>query len=458
MPDTTRPSLRRQLLLHLSGPLLVVLALGAAGGMFIARQVGYVVHDRWLLDSAMTLAAQVKVRDGHVSLALPAAAIEMLEWDRVDSIYWQASSARRGNLLSNAALPLPPRALEPNEPQYYDATVNGQQVRVVALEQAAPKGVDDTVRILVAETMQKRDMMAGTIFAQWAPLQTAVLVLAGAFIWLAVTRNLKKVDSIAASLGNYDADSLVPIADTERMPVEIEPLTAAINRLILKLSEEQALQKRFISNAAHQLRTPLATLQVQTQRVLRERDPVRHDEALGDVHRAVGRLHHVTEQLLTLMRSERQTSRHLRQLPVDLAALARQEVERWADAALLKEIDLGYEGPEEGVTIAGEPALLSELMGNLIDNAIRYGAAGGTVTLTLHDNPVWLAVDDDGPGIPEQERGLVLERFYRGSNSDVAGGCGLGLPIAFEIAARHGARLAIGTGPAGRGTRVVVAF
>lgn len=223
----------------------------------------------------------------------------------------------------------------------YDATVNGQQVRVVALEQAAPRGINDTVRILVAETMQKRDMMAGTIFAQWAPLQTAVLVLAGAFIWLAVTRNLKKIGSIAASLANYDADSLVPIADTDRLPVEIEPLTAAINRLILKLSEEQALQKRFISNAAHQLRTPLATLQVQTQRVLRERDPVRHDEALGDVHRAVGRLHHATEQLLTLMRSERQSSRHLRQLPVDLAALARQEVERWADDALSKRIDLG---------------------------------------------------------------------------------------------------------------------
>lgn len=110
------------------------------------------------------------------------------------------------------------------------------------------------------------------------------------------------------------------------------------------------------------------------------------------------------------------------------------------------------------MTIAGEPALLSELMGNLIDNAIRYGAAGGTVTLTLNADPVWLAVDDDGPGIPEQERGLVLERFYRGRNSDVAGGSGLGLPIAFEIAARHGARLVIGTGPAGQGTRVMVEF
>jgi len=456
MVNLARPSLRRRLLLHLSAPLLLVLALGAVGGMAIARHVGNVVHDRWLLDSAMTLAAQVKAQDGHVALALPPAAIEVLEWDRVDRIYWQASSTRQGTLLRNAALPAPPQALALNQPRYYDATVNGTSVRVVALEQAAPGGVDDTVRILVAETMQKREHMAGKLLAQWAPLQIAVLLLAGAFIWLAVTRNLRKVDSIAASLGTYDADSLVPIADTDRMPVEIEPLTTAINRLILKLSEEQALQKRFISNAAHQLRTPLATLQVQTQRVLREHDPVKHNDALGDVDRAVGRLHHVTQQLLTLMRSEREGEKHLRQVPVDLAALARGVVERWADSALAKDIDLGYEGPDDGVMLAGEPHLLGELLGNLIDNAIRYTPVGGTVTLALAEHPLRLTVEDDGPGIPAHERALVLERFYRGSNSDVAGGCGLGLPIAREIAARHGARLRIEAGAQGRGTRVMV--
>lgn len=454
---SVRPSLRRQLLLHLSGPLLLVLALGAVGGMAIARQVGYVVHDRWLLDSAMTLAAQVKVADGKVALALPPAAIEMLEWDRVDRIYWSAASARQGRLLGNAALPLPPHPLETNQPQYYDVTHDGRHVRVVALEQAAPAGANDSVTILVAETMRKRDLMAGTLFAQWAPLQTAVLLLAGAFIWLAVTRNLKKVDGIAASLGDYDADRLVPIPDTDRMPVEIEPLTAAINRLIGKLSEEQALQKRFISNAAHQLRTPLATLKVQTQRVLREPDPVKHDQALGDVHRAVGRLHHVTEQLLTLMRSEREGGKHLRQVPVDLADLARDAVERWTDRALEKNIDLGYDGPEQGVLLTGEPQLLGELLGNLIDNAIRYSAPGGTVTVSVQQQPVRLSVEDDGAGIAEHDRARVLERFYRGSNSEEASGCGLGLPIAVEIAARHGARLSIETGPNGRGTTVVVA-
>jgi two-component system sensor histidine kinase TctE len=458
MVKPPQPSLRRQLLLHLAVPLLLVLMLAAAGGMVIARHVGYQVHDQWLLDSAMSLASQAKADGRRVTLALPPQVIEILEWDRVDRIYWQASSLRQGRLLGNAELPAPPAGMQPNQPRFYDAAIGGQPVRVVAVELPAPAGTGDTVRIELAETMHKREAVAERIFLQWAPLQLVVLILAGVFIWLAVTRNLRKVDSIAARLGTYETDSLTPIADVERMPVEVAPLIGAINGLLAKLSDERESQKRFISNAAHQLRTPLATLQVQTQRVLRERDPLRHGQALDDVHRAITRLNHVTHQLLMLMRSEPQAKKYIRLLPVDLAAKAYEAVERWTDAALDKGIDLGYEGPEQGVTVSGDGYLLLEMMGNLIDNAIRYSGPGHTVTLTLGAGPVSVAVDDDGPGIPEQERELVLERFYRGSSSEAAGGCGLGLPIAYEIAARHGARLTIGPGEGNRGTRVMVTF
>lgn len=470
MKAPARPSLRRRLLLHLSVPLLLVLGLGAAGGMAIARHIGDMVHDRWLLDSAMTLAAQAHVKDGRVQLSLPPVAIEMFEWDRMDGIYWQAATARGGRLLGNAVLPPAPRPLQADQPQYYDGLYQGRPVRIVALEQALPGSADGMLRIEVAETLHKREHMTAKLLVQWAPLQLAVLLLAGAFIWIAVTRNLRKVDAIAGRLGDYDAERLAPVAETERLPVEIEPLIGAMNRLILKLRAQQASQKRFISNAAHQLRTPLATLQVQTQRLMRERDPVRHDEALGDVHQAVGRLHHVTEQLLILMRSEQDTGQPLTLAPVDLAALARTEVERWADNALDKDIDLGYDGPDGTVTVAGEAHLLRELLANLIDNAIRYNRRGGVVTLVLctlappaSGTPaVMLAVEDDGPGIPAAERSLVLERFYRGSSGAVsegnAGGCGLGLPIAQEIAVRHGATLRIEARTDGPGTRVLVVF
>lgn len=339
-----------------------------------------------------------------------------------------------------------------------------------------PGSRDGLLRIEVAETLHKRDRMTAKLLVQWAPLQIAVLLLAGAFVWMAVTRNLRKVDAVAEQLRDYDVERLAPVAGTERVPVEIAPLIGAMNRLILKLRAQQASQKRFISNAAHQLRTPLATLQVQTQRLMRERDPVRHDEALGDVHQAVGRLHHVTEQLLVLMRSEQDTGQPLTLAPVDLAALARAEVERWTDRALGKDIDLGYEGPAcpdggggdgdaGAVMVAGEAHLLRELLANLIDNAIRYNRRGGVVTLSLSTTAaqsVTLVVDDDGPGIPAAERSLVLERFYRGStgagSEGAAGGCGLGLPIAREIAARHGATLTIEGREGAPGTRVRVVF
>lgn len=450
-------SLRRQLLLHLAAPLLLVLVLGAAGGMLISGQIGYMVHDQWLLDSAMSLRAQVHARDGKVSLQLPSAAVQMFEWDVSDRIFWQASTQRQGWLLGNAPIAPAPSAAAGDQPQFYDAQVGGRSVRVVQLEFAAPGGLDDRVRIAVAETMHKRDLVAYKSFWQWAPLQVAVLLLVGVSVWLAVARSLARVDSIAARLGSYRPDSRMPMFDTARLPSEIVPLIGAINGLIVSLSEEQQTQKRFISNAAHQLRTPLASLQVQSQRALRERDPVRREQAMEDVHRAVTRLHHVTQQLLTLMRSEQATEQHLKLVPVDLAQLAREEVERWMDQALRCGVDLGYSGPETALMIDGDPYLLHEMIGNLLDNAIKYSRqGGGMVTLELAAEPLALAVVDDGPGIAEHERALVLERFYRGASSELAGGCGLGLPIAREIAARHGATLEIGSGEQGRGTRVTI--
>jgi two-component system sensor histidine kinase TctE len=451
-------SLRRKLLLHLSGPLLLVLAFGALGGTFIARHTGYLVHDQWLLDSAQTLRAQVRLADGQAVLSLPPAAVQMFEWDRVDRIYWQAWSARRGVLLGNAAIPPAPAPLQLGRPLFYDATIDGAPVRVVAVEDRLAGSGGDTVRVMVAETMHKREDVAGKILSKSAPLQIAVLVLAGAFIWFAVSRNLRQLDRITAQLGGYETGSLTPIVESSQMPAEIAPLVGAINRLLGKLLDEQSSQKRFISNAAHQLRTPLASLQVQTERVLREHDPDKHRQALGDVYNAVTRLHHVTHQLLTLMRSEELTEKHLVLAPVDLAVLAREEVERWTDTALKKQIDLGYEGADAGVILTGEPVLLRELMGNLIDNAIRYNRPGGMVTLGIADGPPRITIDDDGPGIAEAERAMVLERFYRGSSSEGVAGCGLGLPIAFEIAARHGARLFILDGPHGKGARIEVLF
>jgi len=454
MNKALRYSLRQRLLVRLWGPLYLVLVMGAVGTIWLARHVASVVYDRWLYDSAMTLAQQI-THDGERSvLDLPKPALAMFEWDSVDVISEEVVSLKHGMMLRNADFPRPPDDLTVQKPRFYDGKIGDRSVRIVAIRLRYPA---DEFIIQVAETKSKRESTIGEILRYAVPLLALVLALTWAVIWFAVTSGLRVIDRLTRDLDHYEPEKLLPLDKGEGVPTELEPLLNALDHLIARLADSQDAQRRFIANAAHQLRTPLTTLQVQTERALREPDAARRGEALSDILAAVTRSRHLAHQLLTLARSERSGQPMLRMTSVDLAELARDELERWADAAIARNIDLGYDGPDSGVIVTAEPVLLRELIGNLVDNAIRYGRAGGVVTLSLRASPLVLTVDDDGTGIPQDERLLVLERFYR-RNGSGGNGCGLGLPIAQEIAARHGAKLRILDNPLGCGTRVEVAF
>jgi two-component system sensor histidine kinase TctE len=451
-------SLRAQLLRQILVPLLLILVVGSLMTFAIARHISNLVHDQWLLDSAMTIAQQLKAKNGDVALDLPKPAMEMFHWDRLDRIFLEITAESQGVILKNATFPsLPGEKPALGEHFYYDASIEGEDVRIVALALTTIGLPTVAVQVQVAETLHKRQEITEMIILFLAPLQIAIQLLASSFTWSAITHNVRQLDDIAGRLVGYDLDKLLPISDAESGPLEIKPLVAALNGLIHKLDESQSNQRRFIANAAHQMRTPLAALQVQTQRALRERDPFKHSEALEDALMAVTRLRHVVQQILTLARSEPNTQGILAMMPLDLAGMARREVERWTDQALEHEIDLGYDGPGGAVLINGEVSLLRELIGNLLDNAIRYTFHGGTVTLTISQSPPRLSIEDDGPGIPEDEQQRVFERFYRLSSSTNEG-CGLGLSIAKEIAARHGALLTLRTAAGGHGTIAEIIF
>ena len=450
------PSLRRELLLRLWAPLAGVLVAGAAVAFALAVHFGNVVHDRWLLDSALTLATQVRSEGSGPTLDLPRSAVEMFEWDSLDRIYEQVTSPQHGRVFGNADLPPPPTELVPNEPVYYDAFVAGNPVRVVAIVVADPRAPSNAFTVQVAETKRKRQALVAEIMLVLLPVQAVILAVAGAFIWYAVTSSLRRLDRLAHELRGYDADGFAPLKALHDAPSEVKPLALAIDGLIRKLSEARGAQQRFIANAAHQLRTPLATLQVQTERALRETNPELHAEALRHLLKAVTRMRRVAQQLLTFTRSDATIAPALAMSRVDLAELARETLEQWADAAVDRDMDLGYDAPETSVEIEGEPQLLRELVGNLVDNAIRYGRRGGMVTLGIVPDPFVLYVQDDGPGIAPSERERVVEAFYR--SPDAGGdGSGLGLAIAREIAARHGAELTIEQAQP-CGTRVSVRF
>lgn len=454
-------SLRGVLLRRLWLPLLVLLLASAVGSFVLARHYAEQVYDRWLLDSAMSLAQVVEIRDGNAHMEISPAVSRMFTWDTVDQIYGEVARSD-GTPLYGAGLLPTATSMQTDEADdsparsYYDAVIDGRDVRVVQVAMSLP-GAAAPILIRVAETRTKRLRLEHRLLLASIPLQGTILLLAAWLAWSGTGAAARHTNGAARRLANAPLDALKQLDPHAAAPRELWPAVDAFNQLVSRLSAMQGAQQRFISNAAHQLRTPLAGLQIELESALREQDPSAQRDALAGLLRGLTRLRHLTHQLLILSRSEDSASTMLAMRPLDIAALARAELERLMDRAVAAGVDLGYEGPDGDVTVTGEPQLLREVISNLVDNALRYGAPAGIITVSVEALPgeVQLSVNDNGPGIAPELRGRVTERFWRGdSNGD---GCGLGLAIVAEIAERHGAALGIGISHLG-GTQVVLTF
>lgn len=451
-------SLRGLLLRRLWLPLLVLLLCSAVGSFALARFYAGQVYDRWLLDSAMSLSELVTVQDGRASIEITPAVSRMFSWDTADEVHGEVVDAEGGRLYGDLpeALPRPAIAAgNDDDAIYYDARVRGQAVRMVEVVVSAGPGHD--IRLRVAETLRKRHRLERKLLLTSVPFQAAILALAAWLAWSGTGAAARHANLVARKLASPRPDPLAPLDPAQEAPRELWPAVEAYNALLQRLDAMQDAQRRFVSNAAHQLRTPLAAMQVELESSLRQHDPQAQQLALSGTLAGLARLQHLVNQLLMLSRSEDPHGSALPLQPVDLAALARGMVERYADRALAAGVDLGYEGPDDGVQVQGDPQLLREALGNLLDNALRYGAVPGVITLGVRQEAegVQAWVDDDGAGIAEAERTRVTERFYRASSE--GDGCGLGLAIVAEIAQRHGAMLKIETAPLG-GARVGVRF
>jgi len=449
-------SLRGLLLRRLWLPLLVLLLCSAVGSFALARYFAGQVYDRWLLDSAMSLSELVKDQDGRAVMDVTPAMSRMFTWDTVDEVHGEVVDAAGARLYGDLpeALPRPAQAAD-DEATYYDARLRGQPVRMVDVVVPVAGGHD--VRLRVAETLRKRHRLERKLLMTSVPFQAAILALAAWLAWSGTGAAARHANQVARRLASPRPDPLAPLDPAQEAPRELWPAVEAYNALLQRLDAMQAAQRRFVSNAAHQLRTPLAAMQVELESSLRQRDPQAQQLALSGTLAGLSRLQHLVNQLLLLSRSEDAQGSALSLQTLDVAVLARGVVERYADRALAAGVDLGYEGPDDGVPVAGDAPLLREALGNLLDNALRYGAEQGVITLAVQrrDDGVQLWVDDDGAGIDATERGRVTERFYRASSQ--GDGCGLGLAIVAEIAQRHGAALEIGSAPMG-GARVGLRF
>ena len=286
------------------------------------------------------------------------------------------------------------------------------------------------------------EIVKGTMVPQFVSLPLAVLL-----VWLALVRGIKPLAELEKRIRARKPDDMSPL-DDRAVPEEVAPLVLSINDLLSRLTVSLTTQKRFLADAAHQLKTPLAGLRMQADLAQRETNADELKKSLKNIGRSSVRATHTVNQLLALARAEA-TGRSLPKQPVDMALVANEVMADSVPRALEKQIDLGYDGPAVGelpVLLEGNPTLLKELLRNLLDNAITYTPDHGKVTLRLlHDHlsgVLMLLVEDSGPGILPSERELVFQPFYRtlGTNVD---GSGLGLAIVLEIAKQHNADISI---------------
>jgi two-component system, OmpR family, sensor histidine kinase TctE len=327
-----------------------------------------------------------------------------------------------------------------------DDVLDGESVRV-AYRALATKS-SGVVLVQVAETRNEREVLVSRIIRGVLLPQFAMIPIVVILSYLGLSRGLAPLRTLRQRILGRRPGDLSPLC-AGQAPEEVQPLLIALNGMMGRLEQNLQAQQRFIADAAHQMKTPLTGLKMQADLASTESDPVRLRHSLVLIAQSANRAAHLTNQLLTLARTEASHDKLHRFEPVDIRALAWSVTMEWAERAMLKEIDLAFEANESALMSEGVPLLLREMISNLIDNAIKYTPRGGRVTVRVYTTEVVvLDVVDTGIGIPESERGKVFERFYRVLGSEESGS-GLGLPIVQEIVDLHQAHVELLEGESG---------
>jgi two-component system sensor histidine kinase TctE len=447
-PDEQR-SLFGEILDWMLAPLLIVWPISVTFTYVVAQSIANGPFDRNLSDAVTVLANHVKLQNSRVVLDLPTSAREVLRADATDSVYFMVLGLRGEWIAGDRDLPIPDadELPQPGRVQFRTEPLRGSEVRLaytwVELRTAAEP---DVVLVQVAETLDKRAQLANEIIRGVIVPQFVVLPITVLLVWFGLTRGLAPLDALRRRIRARAPDDLSPI-DPRAAPEELTPLVVSFNELLTRLRGSIESQKRFMADAAHQMKTPLAGLRTQAELAARQSDTEELRRSLRQISLASQRATHLINQLLNLARAEHQGQDPAAFGVVDLAAIVREVVEDCVPEALARGIDLGFESPAKPVRIVGGTLQLGELARNLVDNALRYTPRGGTVTARVSPGAqASLEVEDSGPGIPESDRKLVFERFFRVLGTEVDGS-GLGLAIVREIVEQHEARISLSSNP-----------
>jgi two-component system sensor histidine kinase TctE len=450
-------SLRHRLLWSVLLPMAILLIINIA----LVSKIGYDSanrrHDNFLLNSSNILLEQLHIIQGKVEFNGHSKSLNALYENRKDQVFYSLRGMQRTYQFGVSDLPSAPDELS-ETPIYYFATYQGQPVRMMAAIMPESQLSNGRAVVMIGKTLQLHHERAKEWIWRALPANIILMGLSSLLVWWGVGRGLRPLSYLRDEVTNRSSLDLHPLPE-EKIISEVRPLIHSFNELMARLDISLTSQRRFISNAAHQLRTPLSGFRTQAELIMRMNN-------IDEIHRATRQLHiaadqagRMISQLLVLASADPEAQPQDSFTPLDLAVLARNITESWVQNALIKQIDLGFESTGGVFHLAGNALLLGEMLSNLIDNALRYSQIGGRVTVRIsHVNfSIQLEVEDNGPGIPESERTRIFERFYRVPGT-LQNGCGLGLPIVREIAHRHKAEIYVLSGEDGIGTLMKIVF
>lgn len=448
-----RSSLRTTLLCWLGVPLLLLLPVTAFVQYRLALIPAAEVLDHEIGNVTLALAPHVHTTERGVAFDINPDVDATLRSDEMDSILYAVLDPAGNAIAGERVLADEKVTLQPGEVRMYDTRVSNFRVRVAARGVACGKGV---CQVRAAETSVNRSQIETRVLGTTLAAMMVLAAIAMIGLLSAIHGGLKRLTKLSDQLATRSLDDLRPL-DASAVPREMSSIVDAMNRLFERLRSASVAQQAFLADAAHQLRTPLATLRTETELAILEPHSADMHPLLVRLQEAAARAARLSSQLLALARSDPSAAAAVAMEPVNLKDVGSEAAREWVPAAIAADADIGFELSD--ATIVGRQFQMREALNNLIHNALEYGGRGVRITVRTfaRDGEAVLEVEDNGPGIPEAERDKVVQRFYRPAGSR-GNGSGLGLAIVRDIAASKDATLAIETPPAGRGTLVRLVF
>jgi len=438
-------SIYRRLMLQLVGGAAVLAAIMFVLFQSFARQLAIESQDTTLLASATSILESVSIQRGEVTADIPYAALAMLGNVSDDRVFYQITQGR-AVLTGYEDLPRYAASELPSDPASWTADYRGDQIRLVSVSNSLPfNGVLTPITVTVAQTqdglaqkltqISRRAILIGAVF---------FVVATGLSIWTARS-SVRPLNTLAAAVSRRGPEDLRPVSAP--VPSEMAPLVASLNAFIARLERSLSRSEEFIVEAAHRVRTPLATVRTQAEITLRRVDREENRVALKKLIRAVDESSRAAGQLLDHAMVAFRTD-HMEQTQVDLSAAVAEVIDRQRPVADLRDIAFKRR-IAPGCTVFGDSILIHNAVTNILDNAVKYSAPETTVSIevTQADGVVQVAIRDQGPGFGDADTETLTQRFARGANAGQTVGSGLGLTIAAEVARAHNGRLTLGNNP-----------